>query len=377
MKIAVITLPLHTNYGGVLQAYALKKVLEGLGHEVDVIDREAKFVMPPAWKMPFVHCKRMFLNLISFGKGPEVYRERRIMAELPVVGKDVMEFTRRHVAPRIVRDYRDLRMGEYDAFVVGSDQVWRPDYFGRIEDAFLQFTSSWNVKRISYAASFGTDLLEYTYQQLDACSRLLKRFDAVSVREDSGVAVCDEWLDVENVKHVLDPVMLMSREAYSALASGASSRPAADKLMLYILDKNPRKQAVVNRVSLWFEDNVHDASVAPLDPAVPLESRTVPSMEQWLSCFEDASFIVTDSFHATVLAIIFHKPFIVLGNQKRGLTRITSLLEQFGLESRLVDAMDPDDESEYYLSGIDWEDVDSRLEALTGKSMDFLANALK
>lgn len=377
MRIAIITLPLHTNYGGLLQAYALKKTLEGMGHEVDVIDREVKFVMPPSWKMPFIYMKRIFQNTIKLGKGPEVFKENRIAAELPVVGKELIDFTKKHIDPRIVKDYRNLKMGEYDAYIVGSDQVWRPKYFGNIEDAYLKFTLSWNIKRISYAASFGTDQLEYEYQQLEACSRLLSRFDAVSVREASGVTLCDEWLDYERAQHVADPVMLIDKESYSSLASEAARRPAAGKMLLYILDKNPQKQAVVNRVSLWFEDNVYDASVFPFERNVPVERRTVPSMEEWLSCFEDADFIVTDSFHACVLAIIFHKPFIVLGNQGRGLSRITSLLEYFGLESRLVHGIDPDDESDYYLSGIDWDDVDKRMNEFVRDSMDFLLRALK
>lgn len=377
MRIAIITLPLHTNYGGILQAYALKKTLEGMGHEVDVIDRETKFVAPPSWKMPFIYMKRMFLNTVKFGKGPEVFRENRITAELPVVGKELIGFTKEQIGPRVIKKYSDLKMGEYDAYIVGSDQVWRPKYFGNIEDAYLKFTSSWNVKRISYAASFGTDQLEYEYQQLEACSRLLNRFDAVSVRERSGVTLCDEWLDYEGAQHVADPVMLLDKDTYSSIAAAADARPSDGKIMLYILDRTPQKQAVINRVSLWFEDNVHDASVNPFDRNIPLEKRAVPSMEEWLSCFEDAPFIVTDSFHACVLAIIFHKPFIVLGNQGRGLSRITSLLEYFGLESRLVHGMDPDDESDYYLTGIDWDDVDKRMNAFVQESRNFLVRALK
>ena len=376
MKVAVITLPLHTNYGGILQAYALKKVIEKRGHEAVVIDRKEKFMAPPSWKMPFIYAKRSFLNLTSFGKGPEVFRERRIGNELPYVSSRVSRFVTTYVKPRVIRDYHDIGIGEYDAFVVGSDQVWRPKYFGKIEDAYLKFASSWNVKRVAYAASFGTDQLEYTYQQLEACSALLKRFDAVSVREDSGVLLCDEWLDVEGVKHVLDPVMLLDRQEYSKIASAVKSRPASGKALLYILDKDPQKQAVADKVSEWFDGKMHDASVAPFDRNKPLVERVVPSMEQWLSCFEDAEFIVTDSFHACVLAIIFHKPFIVSGNPGRGLTRITSLLEQFGLDSRLVNGMDPDDEPEYYLTGIDWESVDRKVEQLRKSSFDFLHGVL-
>lgn len=377
MRIAVVTLPLHTNYGGVLQAYALKTVLADMGHQCDLIDRECKLAMPPSWKMPLIHMKRMFMNVIALGKGPEVFRERRIMKELPVVGKEILRFTDEYISPRIVRKYADIQMGEYDAFIAGSDQIWRPAYFGDIEDAFLKFTGKWNVKRVSYAASFGTDMLEYTYEQLEACGSLLKRFDAVSVREQGAVVLCDEWFDREDAVHVLDPVMLLDKEHYSRLASDSVLRPAKGKVLSYILDKSEEKSAVAALASKWLSAEIHDASVNPRDPNPPVKERIVPSMEQWLACFEDADFVVTDSFHGCVMSILFHKPFLVLGNACRGLSRVTSLLDVFGLEDRLVQGVDPEDDGGYYISGIDWNHVDAVLEEWRIRSIDFLKKSLR
>lgn len=377
MRIAVVTLPLHTNYGGVLQAYALKTVLADMGHQCDLIDRECKLAMPPSWKMPLIHMKRMFMNVIALGKGPEVFRERRIMKELPVVGKEILRFTDEYISPRIVRKYADIQMGEYDAFIAGSDQIWRPAYFGDIEDAFLKFTGKWNVKRVSYAASFGTDMLEYTYEQLEACGSLLKRFDAVSVRERGAVVLCDEWFDREDAVHVLDPVMLLDKEHYSRLASDSVLRPAKGKVLSYILDKSEEKSAVAALASKWLSAEIHDASVNPRDPNPPVKERIVPSMEQWLACFEDADFVVTDSFHGCVMSILFHKPFLVLGNACRGLSRVTSLLDVFGLEDRLVQGVDPEDDGGYYISGIDWNHVDAVLEEWRRRSIDFLKKSLR
>lgn len=377
MRIAVITLPLHLNYGGILQAYALKTVLEDMGHEVDVIDRKDKFPVPPAWKMPFVYLKRISRNILLSGKGPEIFREKRMMNNVAGFGVNLSPFVASRISPRVVDDYRSLSKGEYDALVVGSDQVWRPKYFGKIEDAFLHFAVSWHVKRIAYAASFGTLHPEYTARQLETCSSLLKTFDAVSVREDSGVNICDELLDVERVTHVLDPVMLLDKKHLYDMASLSSGHPASGKMLTFVLDEEAQKKAVIDRVSSWFSGNVYDASVFPFDEGKPVSERMPASMEEWLSCFADCSFVVTDSFHACVVSILFHKPFIVLGNPARGLTRITSLLELFGLESRMVHGMDPDDEPVYYLEGIDWEDVDTRLDRMRNLSMEFLNSALK
>lgn len=377
MRIAIITLPLHTNYGGILQAYALRKAIMDLGHEADVIDRNMKIVFPPKWKMPLIYAKRLALNIVSGGKGPEIFRERRLVREHPFVASEVSGFIDSRITPRPVDRYDDIKAGEYDAFVVGSDQVWRPKYFGRIEDAFLSFTSKWNVRRIAYAASFGTEQLEYSYEQLEECSRLLKKFDAVSVRESSAVTVCDEWFDCDDAKFVLDPVMLLTDDDYHDIASGATRRPAKGKALKYIMDPKPEKTVVADRVASWFPAGMHDASVAPRDLSIPLKRRVVPPLEEWVACFEDAEFVVTDSFHGCVMSILFHKHFIVLGNVARGLSRITSLLETFGLEDRLVQGLDPDDDGEYYLAGIDWEAVDGVLEGMRNSSLDFLKKSLK
>lgn len=377
MRIAIITLPLHTNYGGILQAYALRKSLVDMGHQCDLIDRECKLVMPPAWKMPLVHMKRMVKNVITFGHGPEIFREKRIMEELPVVGSKVLKFTSDFISPRVVRRYSDIRMGEYDAFVVGSDQVWRPIYFGYIEDAFLKFTAKWNVKRVAYAASFGTDVLEYTYEQLQSCTDLLKSFDGVSVRESSAVELCDEWFERENVRHVLDPVMLLDADHYSCLAAGEKERPAKGRVLTYILDESAEKKELAGRVSGWISAGIHDVSVYPRDAHRPISERMVPSMESWLAAFEDAEFVVTDSFHGCIMSILFHKPFLVYGNTGRGLSRVTSLLAMFGLEDRLVQGIDPDDDGEYYISGIDWGHVDAVLDEYRNRSFDFLKKYIR
>lgn len=378
MRVAVITLPLHTNYGGILQAYALKKSIESLGHTADIIDRRCKMVLPPSWKMPLIYLKRMVLNLKPGGKGPEIFREKRILREFPYVSSELAPFVAGEIAPRTVDDYHsDIGLGEYDVFVAGSDQIWRPKYFGNIEDAFLAFTSGWNVKRIAYAASFGTDQLEYSYTQLEECSALLKNFDAVSVREASAVTICDEWFDREDALHVLDPVMLLPPEHYRTIAGKSSSRPCRGKVLSYILDPDHSKLSVLGRLTGWLGIDSYDACIPDRNRDIPLKDRVVPSMPQWLSCFADAEFVVTDSFHGCVLAILLHKPFIALGNVSRGMSRIQSLLESFGLEDRIVQGIDPDDDGEYFLSGIDWTEADARLEAMREKSIGFLRAALK
>lgn len=373
MKIAIITLPLHTNYGGLLQAYALKHTLEQQGHKVDVIDLKDKMPAPKGLKAPFIYLRRMASALF---KGTEVFREKRYARELPVVAANISRFVDEYISPRLVKDYGDIKEGEYDAFVVGSDQVWRPLYFRNIEDAFLKFAEGWDVKRIAYAASFGTDRLEYEYMQLEVCGKLLDKFDAVSVREDSAVTMCEEWLDYEDAAHVADPVMLLGSDEIASLAANAENRTAKGKIMTYILDPSKEKSAAVDFMSRVTAAQVYDASVNPYARELPLSERVVPSLEQWIAGFADADFVITDSFHGCVLSILMHKKFLAVGNSRRGMARLSSLLNMFGLEGRLVHGIDPEDDGEYFLSDIDWEDVDEKLKAFREHSVKFLLDAL-
>jgi hypothetical protein len=108
----------------------------------------------------------------------------------------------------------------------------------------------------------------------------------------------------------------------------------------------------------------------------PVEERVVPSLEQWLASFINADFIITDSFHGCVLAIMLHKRFIATGNSRRGMARLNSLLSMFGLEMRLVHGIDPEDDGEFFLSDIDWEETDRILAERRALSLDFLRVSL-
>ena len=343
-----------------------------MGHEVTVLDRRVKMPAPPAWKAPFVYLKR----IIQGKHLHEVFRERRYAREYPVFASHVQRFTDSFVSPRMLGGYDEIRDGEYDAFVVGSDQVWRPLYFGRIEDAFLEFTHDWDVVRMSYAASFGTDSLEYEYENLQACSALLQRFDAVSAREDAGVKMCEEWFDCDRAVRVLDPVMLLDIKVYEDLVADVRTHPCRDRLVTYILDKTDQKQSVIDFMKRVSGCEVSDLSLNPVEADLPLEQRVVPPVEGWLAGFMDARYVVTDSFHGCVMAILFHKPFVAVGNSRRGMSRLESLLAMFGLEMRLVHGIDPEDDGEYFISDPDWSAVDAVLESERLKSVRFLEESL-
>ena len=238
MKIGILTLPLHTNYGGILQAYALQTVLERMGHEVSLIHGTGVI-------------KKSLYRRIRHKLSP--LRRFVIQNLIPdQFAKDSGRYTRRFTQKWIKRyDFKstDLIPSDfYDAIVVGSDQIWRQIYveksnfLNRIETAYLDFARSWHIKRISYAASFGTDVWEYDSESTDKCAELIQLFDAVSVREESGISLCNKYLSCEAV-HVLDPTLLLNKEDYIRLITKRNKKNKG--IMTYILDEDEKKKEII------------------------------------------------------------------------------------------------------------------------------------
>lgn len=339
MKIGILTLPLHTNYGGILQAYALQTVLERMGHEVVLFTKKPKIPMLPLWKSPFVYgwrlCSRLFLNPHKV-----IFYEQTFRKEQPVINQYVKTFKDRYIHQRFLDSLHEVGSNEVDAIVVGSDQIWRPKYFRRmwgkcLEDAFLGFAEDWNVKRLAYAASFGVDSWEFPLKHSQKYIILARHFDKITVREESGVMLCRKNLMVES-ECVLDPTMLLERKDYDALIDAANVSQNDGNLLCYILDNTAAKQGLIERVSRERKLKPFSVKAKNMNECASLQERILPSVEFWLRGFRDARFIITDSFHACVFSIIYGKPFVAIGNASRGLSRLNSLLGQFGLERNLL-----------------------------------------
>lgn len=389
MKIGILTLPLHANYGGILQAYALQTVLERMGNEVTLIDRTLYWGAGPV-RRTLVYANRLLK--MAMGKKVDFFKERKADKLRRIQRQYTDIFIREHINLRSVVRYSQVRRRDYDAIVVGSDQVWRPEYFGKdIADAFLAFTEGWTIRRIAYAASFGTDKWEYTPEETEGCSRLAKTFDAVSVREESGVELCRKYLGIEAVQ-VLDPTMLLEKEDYIALLdncpaevscgtakvhSTEESHGKGSVLVCYILDRSPEKMAVVRSLAESLGMETVSINSRYEDHSAPAEERVQPPVEYWLRSIRDAGFVLTDSFHACAFSIIFRKPFAVIGNEGRGMARFTSLLSGTGLTDRLIA---PDISAEALASlaksAIDYDAVHEAIAELQRKSLSLLRTSL-
>ena len=340
MKIAILTLPLHTNYGGILQAYALQTVLQRMGHEAEVLQKIPTSAHP-TWQMPLVYAKRIALKILKNHK-IDIFAEKKWAKEKLIQERNTSKFINKHLNLRCIKSLRSISSTDYDAIIVGSDQIWRAVYFknmwqANLADAFLGFTEGWNnIIRVSYAPSFGkSNINEYTKNEKEACRMALQKFDAVSVREDSGIRICHDAFDVD-AEQVLDPTLLLTKEDYEKIVVENKVKKSTGNLLCYILDNSDFKLAVVREVSEKKNLTPFFVSSDVDNKDIPIENRVQPPLESWLRGFMDAECIVTDSFHACVFSIIFRKPFIVIGNKDRGLTRVNSLLKIFNLEENLI-----------------------------------------
>lgn len=329
MKIAILTQPLHNNYGGLLQAFALQHYLKYQGHDVLTVD----FV----WnhKPRYFGIKTIIGNIIR-----KYFLRRPVNSICPItdeqkrdIGQHTNRFTVEHIRTtqkiHSVAEFAYIKQYGFDAYVVGSDQVWRPAYSPGMSAFFLSFLNKEDkAKRVAYAASFGVDnCKEFSSEQLAEYTPLLQCFDAIGVREDSAVDLCKQHFGAR-AEHVIDPTLLLDKQIYCDLVTQDNIPASNGNMMVYVLDKAPEKQQIIQQV----------ASQRELKPftVMPEQDGIYPPVTQWLRGFMDAEYVVTDSFHGVAFSIIFNKPFIAIGNHGRGLARFTSILKMFGLEQRLI-----------------------------------------
>lgn len=377
MRIGIITQPLNTNYGGLLQNYALQQILIKYGHEVYTIDT----IIPSIYTENIYNrikrnIKRVILKKSGRAYTPSYKEDKYIKKPCLYFANNRIITTSKYLTQKeldnIVKEYN------FNCYIVGSDQVWRPRYTPNIYNVFLDFCQhKQGVKRIAYAASFGVDSWDFNEEQTKECSRLAKLFDAVSVREDSGIALCKEHLGVDAV-HLLDPTLLLEKEEYIKLANDAGEQVSDGDLFCYILDNNQQIEQAIKDIET--QQSLHSFQVKAKNTSPTLrrsediKDHIIPSPTKWLRAFMDAKMVFTDSFHGCVFSIIFNKPFWVIGNKERGNARFDSLLKIFNLQNRLI-SLDDINKTDFTLP-INWEEVNSIKKEWQEKSFNFLKNNL-
>ncbi len=332
-KITTLGLSFDGNYGGMLQCMALQRIVAKL---VPVPCRIHAMQGLPRRTISEALCILKFLIRVCErpAKAP-IVKSRELRLFVARCFKRILARMGVHVENR-----RPPELDDEDVFIVGSDQVWRPAYARWPESlayAFLDFAPEPIRRRsIVYAASFGTEVWEGTPEETEQAARLLKQFKAVSVREHSGIRMCRELFGVEAVQ-MPDPTLLIEVEDYERIMEAQwTHRHRREYMAAYILDQSPELLFGLKQIA-GAMGAIYVQNLMPTPDGINMRDRRPLLVPQWLRYFRECKFVVTNSFHGCVFAIVFNKPFVCLSNDARGRARFDSLLQTFHLESRLVE----------------------------------------
>lgn len=361
MRIALLNLPVDNNYGGNLQRYALIKTLESLGHDVTFLlcMSSSKKVSPVIMGGRYI---KRIIKKTFFDSSVELFIEKRRKLEKEKNEKGVLSFINENFkVSQQIHNKQELKQfilkNTFDAFVVGSDQVWRKlitrEY--NISCYFFDFLPNESDSlRIAYAASLGTDNNELTDSEITTLGVLYSEFSYVSVREKSGLDLLRDygWNSPE-ASVLIDPTFLLSKQDYQKLIKKGQTKPSKGNMFCYILDKNENKKTIISQESV-------QRQLVPFEAS--LNDTSSFSIYQWLRSFDDSDFIVTDSFHGVVFSIIFNKPFRFITNDFRGNSRFESLFEILKIKG--------------ITDNFNWNEINKRIDTQRRLSLSFLNEAL-
>ena len=357
MKIGIVTQPLVANYGGILQNYALQQVLKKLGHDPVTLNylpslkfgRYLLYVGKAVLCAPFPSKRHPIKPYMHYMKRP---------AKIEPFLRDNVVLT------KVIPDYTErlLKRNGIEAIVVGSDQVWRYSFNSHyIEDMYLDFAKDYPCLKLSYAASFGLEDWCYPIERTEKAKELIKQFKAVSVRENSAVQLCREYLGVDATT-VLDPTLLLTASDYQKFCS--ELMPGEDPyLAVYVLDESEEKYSYIEAM----------AKAKGLKIKKMTKSSSGCSIEEWLNTIKNAEFVITDSYHGSIFSIIFERQFQTFINRERGADRFYTLFNRLNLQDRLLTSYTSFKGNEGI---IDYSSVCLQLKDLREDSLSYLKSAL-
>ena len=330
LKIANLTLDGYSNYGNVLQRYAVCNLLMGLGAEVASLWFSSKAGFLPYLQSHYPWMKdswdwKTWVKLGINWKGATHKMFSGENAWEAARSAVIKSFVDRYIPMRYDVDFTRVA-DEYDYFVTGSDQVWNP-YYADLEKLFITFAPS--EKRIAYAASISCP--EIPPDKLQAFIDGVNGMKEISVREQAGADLIQQ-LTGRRVQVVADPTMLVTAEDWRSIARKPSWLKGDEQLLVtYFLGKRP--DSVIESIAR--ENGLQIVNM--LDERVFEHYAIAP--EEWLWLIDHARFMYTDSFHGTVFSILFRTPFVVTervdaGCASKMTSRIDTLLAKFDLSDR-------------------------------------------
>lgn len=366
MRIGQLTFHAAHNYGSVLQAYALSRQLQLMGHDTEFIN-----LRPAAQKKAYqiingrgIH--RAFHYLIySVLKKRFRNFERFITQVLPVTAKE-------YVSTEELKE----ESFHYDAYVCGGDQIWNPVCQDFETAYYLQFLSKEDsAKKISYSPSLGKT--EFDKETLQKINEWVQIFDFISVREPRGADIIQR-LTGRRVQTVCDPVILLDKSEWIKMAV----KPKYNKpyILVYFLENNHGSRELTEYLRRITGYDVVIFNEYIRDFVKPYHKAYGASPEEFVGLFMNADFIYTNSFHGTAFSTIFEKPFIssIAIDQEHTVnnndSRKIDYLKRIGLEDRLYTKGQP---SKEFLLNMDYTQARKKIKRFREESMEYLVRALE
>ena len=342
--VCLITTFAAENYGAMLVAFAVNKILENLGYSVLMMQRPNP-------------------------KG----KDARLENSVP------MNFAKKHYnISNVYFSLNDLSVlnNHCENFVVGSDQLF--SYILNMERAFLDFVDI-NKNKIAFATSFGRD--EYLTNDDIILKRKaqLHRFNHISLRE-KGEKLCNEIFDIPDAVELLDPTQMIELDVYNELCKNVSLKETQKPYLLtYDLDITPEKTEAIKYVA-----NKLGLEIVYIQPCFPRDRhytdlkvyKDTYTPEEFLYLYKNASFVISDSYHGTLFAVKFNKPFISIMNVARGALRY-KFFERLNLKHRIVGSPEEIYNNDELLKSVDFMQANKVIEQESVFAIDWLKNALE
>lgn len=363
MKIKTITCHDVYNAGASLQAYALTAYLRQLGHDVEIIN----------YKPDYLSNHYALWNIGNPRYDKPLLREAYLLAKLPQRLKartsrrkkefDLFTANMLPVTEKRYSSNAELKADppEADVYFAGSDQIWNPFFQNGRDPAFyLDFVPDGKVSA-SYAASFATDSVPPQWQ--GQLKQWLSELDFISVRESSGLNIVRD-MGISDAVQVLDPVFLLDAAQWQSVETDLDIHEPY--LLVYDFDRSPEIAGFVKRAAVKHGWKIY--SILPCEYCDRCFSEEGP--QAFLYLIRNASFVVSNSFHATAFSLIFHKQFAVFNRREEINTRMRDLVCLAGVEERLIAGDDGQ------ICDMDYGLINKKLEEAITQSKAFIQNVL-
>ncbi|MBM6653730.1 polysaccharide pyruvyl transferase family protein [Bacteroides mediterraneensis] len=354
-RIGIITIHSDLNYGAALQAYALNEFLRNRGYQAEIINY-IKIPNHPR-KYPFpINIAYWIMNR------PRFTRYRKFL-------KESISKKSWHSVNELMNNFNE----PYDILISGSDQVWNPTCGGLINKLnpcyYLAFADQ-RYKKIAYASSLGS--YRFNKEEIKYVKKWLEEYSHLSTREQAGKEHLESFLD-RKIKVVLDPTLLLNREEWLKVSKYVKKMRNEKYVLVYYIDEIAEcveyARKIANKYSWKVAMMTNTAKKFPgVDINIPFCG---PAEFLWL--FDNAQYIVTNSFHGTAFSVNFNKNFISV-IKRNSPQRAQTLLNNVGLSNRLLTDINQIEKLE---ENIDWSTVNKKLNLLRSDSIEYLINAIE